>query len=139
MFSKKWHSWDHYRKIYHLPYFLGQIVRYFRSNSQDGGETPLKIMAVQITPIICIVFLKILNFPNFKHFFIDFFEKNDLHVVLDLNFFLAWFENEYHIYQLHSKGYILSILIYPLAIRLPLQKPCCKHFFQNCTIIKICS
>ncbi len=70
-------------------------------------------MAVQSTPIICIVFLKFLNLPNFKDFFIDFFEKNDLHVVSDLNFFLAWFENEYYIYQLRSKGYILSIYTSP--------------------------
>jgi hypothetical protein len=28
----------------------------------------------------------------------------------DLTFFLAWFENEYYIYQLRNKGFILSRL-----------------------------
>ncbi len=44
-------------------------------------------MAVQSTPIIGVVFLKFLNLPNFKDFFIDFFGKNGLRVVSDLNFF----------------------------------------------------
>ncbi len=74
------------------------MVRYFRSNSQNGGGTPLKIIAVQSTPIICVVFFKFLNFPNFKDFLIDFFLENGLHMVSDLNFFLAWFENEYYIH-----------------------------------------
>ncbi len=60
--------------------------------------------------------MKFLNFPDFTDFFIDFFEKNDLHVVSDLTFFLAWFENEYYINKLSSKGYILSIYTSPLAI-----------------------
>ncbi len=43
-------------------------------------------MSVQSTLIICVVFLKFLNFPNFNDFFIDFFEKDDLHMVSDLGF-----------------------------------------------------
>jgi hypothetical protein len=50
----------------------------------------------------------------------------------DLTFFLAWFENEYYIYQLRSKGLILNIYTSPLAIKLPLQKSCCKYFFAYC-------
>ncbi len=91
-------------------------------------------MAVQSTLITCIFFINFLNFPDFKDFFIDFFEKNDLHVVSDLNFFSAWFENEYRIYQLRSKGYILSIYTSPLAIKLSVQKSCCKYFFPYCII-----
>ncbi len=97
--------------------------------------TPLTIMAVQSTSIICVVFLKFLNFPNFKDFFIDFFEKNDLHVVSDLNFFWAWFENEYYIYQPCSNGYILSIYTYPLAIKPPLKKSCCEYFVPYCSMV----
>ncbi len=53
-------------------------------------------------------------------------------MVSDLNFFLAWFENEYYIYQIGSKGYILSIYTSPLAIKLQLQKSCCKYFVPYC-------